>query len=503
MIVALSVAAGCSRENIEYGSGHSASLSLSISSEGEFTTVDNGAGAMTKAGEETTVDINAFTLKILNSEGVADWSWDRFDEVPEVISMDPGTYTIEARSPGDKAVSWDQPMYVGTQEVTITPGNVEEVSIVCSLSNMKVSVQTTEKFRNEMAEYTVTVTSEDGVLIFEKDTIEAGRSGYFDVAPLSMDLTATRKTRGPRVNYHVEISDVAPRDHHVFTLDAAETGYTDLAQGLSIDYTCNNREEAIKIDAILEEPVDGLTVPEVTSSSIENGERNVPANTSILVLTWSTVTEVSASAQITLNDTPCMATASNNMVSVILPDMAEDTEYTLNIPAGAVLNAVTADPCEAYSLTFTTAGGQEAGPDITISATAGIDAPVKYGGTDGLPLPELFEITVKAPNKIASYVVNVKSSGLQGLVASMQSKFPQISNSVDLASMNEDEIGFWGGLFNITSEDVKGKTEVIFNITGFLSAMSITGEMNELEIVVTDEAGSTVAKTLKIEVEMS
>lgn len=33
--------------------------------------------------------------------------------------------------------------------------------------------------------------------------------------------------------------------------------------------------------------------------------------------------------------------------------------------------------------------------------------------------------------------------------------------------------------------------------------MSITGEMNELEIVVTDEAGSTVAKTLKIEVEMS
>lgn len=490
MIVALAVAAGCSRENIEYGNGHSASLSLSISSEGEFTTVDNGAGAMTKAGEETTVDINAFTLKILNSEGVADWSWDRFDEVPEVISMDPGTYTIEARSPGDKAVSWDQPMYVGSQEVTITPGKVEEVAIVCSLSNMKVSVQTTEKFRNEMAEYTVTVTSEDGVLIFEKDMIEAGRSGYFDVAPLSMDLTATRKTPGPRVNYHVEISDVAPRDHHVFTLDAAETGYTDLAQGLSIDYTCNNREEAIKIDAILEEPVDGLTVPEVTSSSIENGERNVPANTSILVLTWSTVTEVSASAQITLNDTPCMATASNNMVSVILPDMAEDTEYTLNVPAGAVLNAVTADPCEAYSLTFTTAGGQETEPDITISATAGIDAPVTYSKSSN-NIPGEFYLKVEAPAGISNYVVNVKSPGLQQLVDMMSMK-----HSVDLANMSMEEEGFWGKLFEITSADVKGKSEITFEIAGFLGLMP--NETNELEVVITDGNGDKLSKTLTI-----
>lgn len=488
MIVALAVAAGCSRENIEYGSGHSASLSLSISSEGEFTTVDDGAGTMTKADEETTVDINAFTLKILNSEGVADWSWDRFDEVPEVISMDPGTYTIEARSPGDKAVSWDQPMYVGSQEVIITPGNVEEVSIVCSLSNMKVSVQTTEKFRNEMAEYTVTVTSEDGVLIFGKEEIEAGRSGYFDVAPLSMDLTAVRQTGGPRVNYHVEISDVAPRDHHVFTLDAAETGYTDLAQGLSIDNTCNNREEAIKVDAILEEPVDGLTVPEVTSSSIENGERNVPANTSILVLTWSTVTEVSASAQITLNDTPCMATASNNMVSVILPDMAEDTEYTLNVPAGAVLNAVTADPCEAYSLTFTTAGGQETEPDITISATAGIDAPVTYSKS---ALPEEFSLSVEAPAGIANYVVNVKSAGLQGLLDMMQMRY-----SVDLANMNDKETEFWGNLFGITSADIKGKTGVSFKIASFLSAMP--NETNELEVVITDGNGDKLSKTLTI-----
>lgn len=491
IILALVAAAGCSRENLEYGKEGSASLSLSLSSEGEFTTVDgtSDAGALTRAGEETAIDVNTFSLRILNSEGVAAWSWDRFDEVPAVISMDPGTYTIEASSPGDKAVSWDQPMYKGSQEVTVAPGKVEEVALVCSLSNMKVSVRTTEKFRNEMASYTVTVTSKDGVLIFTEEDIEAGRAGYFEVAPLSMDLTAARKTGGPRVNHHVEITDVASRDHHVFTLDAAETGYTDLTQGLSIDYTCNNREENIKIDSFLEEPVDGLSTPVLEESTVENGEKDVPVNTSVAVLTWSTMVQVPATAQITLNDALCTATASGNMVTVILPELTEDTEYVLNVPAGAVLNAVTAEPCEAMSLTFTTSGGEsEAGPDITISATAGIDSPVTYSKS---ALPDVFNLTVEAPAGISKYLVNVKSAGLRGLLDMMKMGY-----SVDLANMNGDETEFWGGLFGITSADVAGKGSVVFQIAAFLQAMP--NETNELEVVITDGNGDSVSRTLTI-----
>ena len=304
-----------------------------------------------------------------------------------------------------------------------------------------------------------------------------------------MDLTAARKTGGPRVNHHVEITDVASRDHHVFTLDAAETGYTDLAQGLSIDYTCNNREENIKIDSFLEEPVDGLSVPVLEKSTVENGEKDVPVNTSVAVLTWSTMVQVPATAQITLNDVPCTATASGNMVTVILPELTEDTEYVLNVPAGAVLNAVTAEPCEAYSLTFTTSGGEpEAGPDITISATAGIDSPVTYSKS---ALPDVFNLTVEAPAGISKYLVNVKSSGLRGLLDMMEMGY-----SVDLANMNGDETEFWGGLFGITSADVAGKSSVVFQIAAFLQAMP--NETNELEVVITDGNGDSVSRTLTI-----
>ncbi len=503
MIIALVAAVGCKREELGYGSGEkpqAASLSFSLSSEGEFTPIggtqaSQASSAATKAGDET-VDINAFSLKIVSNEsGEVFESWERFDQVPKVIAMDPGTYTIEAHSPGSKAVSWDEPVYVGSQEVNITPGVTEEVAIVCSLSNMKVSVVCTEAFLNEMKpDFTVTVSSADGVLIFNKDSIAKGCSGYFAVAPLSLDLTAERVTGGPRVNHHIEISDVAPRDHHVFTLDAAETGHADLAQGLSIDYTCNNREEEIFVDSIQEDPVDELAAPELISSTIVDGDDNVPAATSVMVLTWSTAVKVSDTAPITLNSEPCTATASGNMVTVILPKLAEATSYVLDVPAGAVLNSVTAEQCAAVSLSFTTAGGSgsededEGTAGITISATAGIDSPVTYSKAS---LPGSFTLSVSASAGIASYVVNVKSTGLQGLLDMMS-----MSYSVDLANMDAAQTEFWGSLFGITSADVSGKPDVTFEIAPFLSAMPV--ETNELEVVITDGNGDTLSRTLTI-----
>ena len=240
-------------------------------------------------------------------------------------------------------------------------------------------------------DFTVTVTTEDGPLIFTKDRIDAGDAGYFDVASLTMDLYAVRKAGGV-ITHHLEISEVAARDHHIFTLDAGGTGYADLSAGISIDYTCNEKEEHIIIDGMEENPVD----PD---------EPEVP-----------------------------------------------DTDA------------------------------------ITISATAGIDEPVTYSKS---ALPSEFNLTVSAPAGVEKYVVNVKSAGLRGLLDMMQ-----MSYSVDLANMNAAEEGFWGALFGITSADVKGKTEVVFQIAAFLSAMP--EETNELEIVITDNDGASVTRTLTI-----
>lgn len=496
ILAAAVVFTGCNHNELKPGSGAQGELSLQIVPKGDFTPLPE-----TKATDDVQVDVSTFSLSV-NSGDKTVLSWDKFSDVPSVIGLDPGTYTIVAKSPGNKAVEWLQPKYQGSQEVTVVPGEVENIVLTCILTNMKVTILTTEKFRNEMEDYTVTVNSDngDGFLNFTKAIIEEGRSGYFDPSPLTIDLNATRKQKDGVAmadinvihSYHIESG--AAQDHHVITLDASETGYADLGSGITVDYTVNERNEDILIDGLEENPVQDK--PVLSSSTVADGAEDVPADTKTIGLSYSTNVKLAEGAAITLGESACETSVSGNLVTVTLPALTAGTQYTLSVPAGAVMcdgnEELVAD---ALALTFTTASaGQEPEPEepetsaITITATAGIDEPVTYSKS---ALPGEFNLTVTAPAGIEKYVVNVNSAGLQGLLDTMK-----MSYSVDLANMSAAEEGFWGKLFGITSADVKGKTELVFQIAAFLMAMP--EEKNELEVVITDKEGNTETKTLII-----
>ena len=378
VVVFVLLATGCNKEGVSY-SGDKAQLTLSLTAKGSFVDVD----PVSKS--EETADVNEFAINIVDvASGRTVYSWDRYADMPGTVSLDPAVYRVEAGSSVKQPVAWNQPVFFGSQEVTVEAGSTAQVSVVCTIANMKVSVRCTDSFLAEVeTDFTVTVTTEDGPLIFTKDRIDAGDAGYFDVAPLTMDLYAVRKSGGT-VTHHMEISEVAARDHHIFTLDAGGTGYADFSNGISIDYACNEKEEHIIIDGT-DEP-----------------------------------------------DTP--------------------------------------------------------GAAVTITATAGIDAPVTYNKSE---LPSEFNLTVSAPAGIEKYEVNILSTGLRGLLDMMQMDY-----SVDLANMSATEEGFWGSLFGITSDDVKGQTDVVFQIGAFLAAMP--AETNELQVVITDKNGETATAALTI-----
>lgn len=502
IVLAVAVLSGCNR-NERYGKTEgTAELSLSISSEGEFTPLP--ATKAETSEDDVKVDVNDFRLVIKSSEGSEVESWSRFAEVPAVIGLDPGSYTIEASSPGQKAVDWTQPKYFGSQSVTVTPGEVENVAIVCKLSNMKVTVRTTEKFDSEIEDFTVTVSAKDyaGIMAFTKAIVTEGRSAYFDPTALTVDINATRKAKegveieNMNIIQTMEIPAGAAQDHHIITLDASETGYTDLSgeDAITVVYTLNNKEVPILVDGLEENPVEDEpgTAPVLSSSSITDGSVDVPVSTSSIDLTYSSTVALAEGASITLGDQACKAAVSGNTVTVTLPALSESTQYTLTVPEGAVVSAADASlAASAVTISFTTGAadsGEPEEPAITITATAGIDEPVTYSKA---ALPSEFNLTVAAPAGIEKYVVNVNSAGLRDLVDMMQMEY-----SVDLANMNAGEEGFWGALFGITSADVKGKTEVVFQIAGFLSAMP--EETNELEVVITDKEGNTITKNLTI-----
>ena len=378
----LVIATGCNNEEIRYG-GERGKLSLSLSAEGNFVEVSP------MSQSEDTADVDEFSISIIDvASGRMVETWERFADVPAEVSLEPAEYRVEAKSPGNLPVAWNQPVFEGSQTVSVSPGLTESVSLVCTISNMKVSVRYTDAFLKEVEpDFTVTVSTSDGPLIFTKERIDASDAGYFKVSPLTLDLSA-RRVSGEAVTWHMEIEEVAAKDHHVFTLDAGGAGYADFSSGISIDYTCNEKEETIVID-----------IPE---------EEN--------------------------------------------PEEPEE-------PAS-----------------------------VSITATAGIDTPVTYSKAS---LPSQFSLSVSAPAGIRNFNVDIKSAGLRSLLDMMQMDY-----SVDLADMTAAEEGFWGALFQVTSADVRDKTEVTFEIGAFLMAMP--SESNELEITVTDAKGTSLTKTLTI-----
>lgn len=246
-ISAALVLSGCVKEGNINGIGEYGSVSIGLSSEGEFAEVKSG-------GE---VNVADFYLKILQGASVVK-SYSKYSDVPNAIELSPGSYKVEAGTSADADAAWDQPIYYGSQEFSVSAGEALSLDLTCTLSNMKVTVTCSEAFNNEISEdFEIAITNGKGTLIFDKTKIDAGTSGYFSVGTLTIDLTATRKGTGEEILEHRVIEGGAAKDHFILNFDAQETGSISFGDsGITIDYSLNNREEEIIVPGEDETPVE-------------------------------------------------------------------------------------------------------------------------------------------------------------------------------------------------------------------------------------------------------
>ena len=246
-ISAALVLSGCVKEGNINGIGEYGSVSIGLSSEGEFAEVKSG-------GE---VNVADFYLKILQGASVVK-SYSKYSDVPNAIELSPGSYKVEAGTSANADAEWDQPIYYGSQEFSVSAGEALSLDLTCTLSNMKVTVTCSEAFNNEISEdFEIAITNGKGTLIFDKTKIDAGTSGYFSVGTLTIDLTATRKGTGEEILEHRVIEGGAAKDHFILNFDAQETGSISFGDsGITIDYSLNNREEEIIVPGEDETPVE-------------------------------------------------------------------------------------------------------------------------------------------------------------------------------------------------------------------------------------------------------
>ena len=268
--------AGCKKTEITTSEAGLGSVSFSISS-------DN-AEYVTKA-ELPQVDANTFKVKITGKDNGYSQEWASVSEMPGVLELVSGNYTVTATSPDAKPVAWDQPVYGGSQDFTVMVGKVSNVNLKCSITNMMVTINPTEDFLNELTGWNVTVTSEDGHLTWNRTEYDEGKAAFFDVAPLNVLVKGERFDGTEVIQQTLIIDEVAAKDHHIINLDAKVTG--SIEEGglhLTVDNTVNDRNENINIPGLEEIPVEDE--PDTEEPGGETGDEEDPQPSTAPVMTW-------------------------------------------------------------------------------------------------------------------------------------------------------------------------------------------------------------------------
>lgn len=250
-------------------------LTLKVKAEGEYILVKSNPAT----------NLAEFDVTIEKSTGDFSKSW-KYSELPSLIELSDGTYRIEVSSPTQDIVAWDNPVYFVEKDFVIVDGAVTALDLVCTLKNMKVTVQPTENFKKEVVDYSITVSyTEAGVdgtfLVWTaqdfNDVSVPAKEGYFPVKPLRVTVKGYRSIdKSVYAEVTHRIPEVSAADHHILRIDAQLTGQTNVLS-LYIDSSVNEKNQDVFVPGF-DEVVEGGVTPG-TGIGDDTGSGETPTDT--------------------------------------------------------------------------------------------------------------------------------------------------------------------------------------------------------------------------------
>ena len=286
IMAAACVFAGCNQNIIETVQEGQFSLK-NISATGDYAKVDltsDGRPSLsTKA--ETAPDVNDFVIDIVRTSGDVSKHFDRFGDMPQVLNLPSGVYTITASSPQALPAAFDQPVYGASKTFSVNVGKVTSESLVCTLQNIKVLFTLSDAFKSELSSYTISVsngeaventlywTNVSSVAADSYTTKDISKAGYFSVAPLKIRVDGKRATDGSEAYHEITLLDVTAKTQLEISLDAKVTGNAGF-QITCDPYDVNPRPEDVYVPGFDEIPVPDLPEDGGDDNGGENGGEN-------------------------------------------------------------------------------------------------------------------------------------------------------------------------------------------------------------------------------------
>lgn len=256
IMAAAAVLTACNTVLIEDAGRGQLSVELSASDEYQTTT-------KATANE----DVKEFKINIISKiDDSVVKTYSRFGDMPQVIELLSGSYTINASSPNVLPAAFNQPIYGTSHDFVVKVGEVTTEELVCTLQNVKVTFSLSEAFSNELSSYTISVSNGEAAtnMLYwtnvatdvegQYTTKDITTAGYFTVAPLTIRVDGKRSVDGSEAYHEINITDPKAKDHFVVKLDAKVTGSAGFA--IEIDPSVNLREdEEVFVPGFNEDPV--------------------------------------------------------------------------------------------------------------------------------------------------------------------------------------------------------------------------------------------------------
>ena len=233
----------------------------------------------TRAGESVNLDDFkiSFTRKGASSPVVVY----KYGEMPEIVTLDRGAYTVRAEYGEDNDGVWDAPYYAGeSDEFNILAGKITDDigDVVCRLQNVKVSIAFAPGLTEMMSDdsYVEVGVTNGATLKFTKQHELNGNSGYFrHVDGVSLVATFNGEVEGLKTVLTKSYATVQKGYHYkiTFKLNSQSSDNTGgLGGGLDVDATVTVTDVERNINVEEDEPLDDNERPK------EGDDPEIPDN---------------------------------------------------------------------------------------------------------------------------------------------------------------------------------------------------------------------------------
>lgn len=202
----------CSDESPWSGPSGEGAVKLNFSSDGRVmrqTRADDSLSPVVPDG-------SAFTVNFAKSDGSYSKNWSSVDAFNREKSFPIGDYTLTASYGSIDVEGFDNPYYLGSNRVHVSPGATTDVNVTATLANAMVSVRYTDAFRENFSAYSAAVQTEghDWVVFAQNEDRPAYVAPSADV---KLNLTLANDA-GERVTIQPAGFTAVARHHYVVTI---------------------------------------------------------------------------------------------------------------------------------------------------------------------------------------------------------------------------------------------------------------------------------------------